>query len=592
MTALDTSGSDITAAPAQPKAEALPHPQLLPVTLIKANRYNPRKRIEPKAFDELVQSVERFGVLQPILVRPVVDHVPGEPTHEIVAGERRWRAVSEIAKRKTAKTPGRALAGPATIPVLVRTLTDYEAMEMATVENLQRADLHPIEEAEGFDMLLHPPLKTGGAPIKALSAEELAAKLGKSRSYVFGRLKLLSLTDKARDACFDGRLATSIALLIARVPADRQPQVLKECLQGYGNTPFTHQQAFEHIRRCYMLELARAPFPITDASLVVAAGSCRECPKRTGANPDLFSDVKSADVCTDQACFNGKVEAEQARKRAEAEAKGITVIDKPKPGEFMRLDEHDYSISGNKTIGQLLGKNSGVETVMVQTTNDGLVPAVRVKDAKAVLKEKGIIAPRSTSTAGNPQREAEERSKTSDAWRRAAAIECLNSLVGQELDASVQIGVMRLTAEACYANLGNDALQRMHSLHGSKPLHVGYDGSGSKELRDAVKAMKPNDVVRFMAAMAIADDLHLSTYKPEDKAADSRLRELCTVLGVDLDLMRNEITAERKAALKAKLAPKKKSTPKKAAKAAPTPKKSAAAKGTTKAPAAGASDTQ
>jgi len=163
-----------------------------------------------------------------------------------------------------------------------------------------------VEDLELVDRAI----QVRGAPAKAINADELAAKLGKSRSYVFGRLKLLSLVAKARDAAFDGTLSTSIALLVARIPADRQPQALKEILFGYGGEPMTHAAAFVHIKHHYMLELARAPFKITDATLLPAAGSCRECPKRTGANPDLFNDVKSADTCTDPTCFDAKVQAE------------------------------------------------------------------------------------------------------------------------------------------------------------------------------------------------------------------------------------------------------------------------------------------
>ena len=537
--------------------QAMPGAVFIPLTLLTANRFNPRKRVDAKAIGELADSIAKVGLLQPIVVRPRADAPAGEPQYEIVAGERRWRACQQIADAlKTKRGP------PPTIGAIVRELDDYQAMEIATVENLERVDLHPLEEAEGYDMLLHPPIQTRGAPAKPLTAKELATKLGKSPAYISQRLKLLSLVPAARDAFFNDKLQYSVAVQVARVPQEQQAKLLKEVLQGWGGAPMTHAQAFEHIHRTYMLELSRAPFKITDATLVPEAGSCRECPKRTGANPDLFNDVKNGDTCTDSACFNRKVDAEQQRKKLEAEASGKRVLDEVKPGEYMRLDQHDYNVSYDKTIGQLLGKGSKVETVLIKTEREGYVPAVKAADAKAELKAKGVIKPRA-GAGNNHLREAQERSKTGTAWRRAVAIECLNNMVGQELDTAVQLGVMRLLAETAYFHIGSDSLRRMHDLHGSKSIEI-YSAAGQKKLRAAIYGMPHAHLVRFTAALAIADDLALGTYAAENKAADSRLRELAGMLGVDVDAMRLEITAERKAKVKSK-------TPaKKAAKANPT----------------------
>jgi len=521
----------------------------LPLTLIAPNPLQPRKRIDPAKIAELAESIAKVGLLQPILVRPRSGAQPGEPTFEIVAGERRWRASNKLAEATKSKRGSPV----ATIPAIVRELDDYQALEVAGVENLQREDLHPLEEAEGYELLLHPPKQVRGAPAKPLTLRELAAKVGKSLGYMSGRMKLLNLLPKVRDTFYDGKIDFSIALIIARQPQEQQEKLLQECLQGYGGQPFTHAQAEAHVHQRYMLQLSRAPFKITDASLVPEAGSCRECPKRTGANPDLFADVKNGDTCTDSTCFNRKVDADKLRKRQEAEAAGKRVIEAPKAGEYLRLDRHDYNVSYDKAIGQLLGKSSKVETVLIET-DEGLVPAVKATDAKAELKAKGVIKPRA-GAGGDHQRENEERSKTGTAWRRAVAIDCLNALVGIERDSTVQLGVLRLAAEALYLNVEHDALKRMHDLHGSKPLET-YAAGGEKKLRAAVQAMNADDLVRFIAAMCIAEDLHLGTYRPEDKGAGSRLLELAGVAGVDADKVRLAITAERKAAAKEKATPK------------------------------------
>jgi ParB/RepB/Spo0J family partition protein len=579
MTTLDTNSNEHP-APAIAAAEVTrrafeqaarkAESRMLPVTLLKPNPYNPRKRIEPKALGELAESIARFGVLQPILARPITNAVAGEPQFEIIAGERRWRAVQKVAD---ATKPGKGKSAPvAEIPALVREISDFEAMEMATVENLERVDLHPIEEAEAFQLLMHPPKGATGTPAKAYTAEDLAAKFGKSRSHIFGRLKLLDLGKEVRDAFFDGKIAPTIATLIARQPVDQQVKILKECQRGYGGEPFTFRQAAEHIQRNYMLELARAPFKITDATLVPTAGSCRECPKRTGSNPDLFDDVKGADVCTDASCFNAKRDAAEARTRAEAEAQGTKVVDKPKPNEYVRLDQHDYTLGNNhgKTVRQLLGKDADVQTVLVQTS-DGLVPAVKRSEVVATLKAKGITA--STGSGNDHMRQAEAKAKAGTAWRRLVAIDSLSHLASlKSIDEAAELKVLRLAAETMYERLSHEDTQRMHSLLGSKPIERLYDRKGINELRNALAKLDMRGLLSMFAAMSIAGDVHQSTYSGNEKAEGTRLRELAALCKVNVDKTRNAVLAEQRAAQRAKAA--KAAKPK----AAPAKKKPAAKK--------------
>lgn len=150
----------------------------LPVASIVANARQPRRRFDPAALDELTESVRRRGVLQPILVRPL-----GDGRFEIVAGERRWRAAQAARLHD--------------MPVVVRELDDATAFEVALVENLQRADLNPIEEAEGYARLSG----EGGH-----SQAEIAGLVGKSRPHVANLLRLLDLSDEVRDLVRSGEL--------------------------------------------------------------------------------------------------------------------------------------------------------------------------------------------------------------------------------------------------------------------------------------------------------------------------------------------------------------------------------------------------
>lgn len=155
----------------------------LNINSIVPNRDQPRKTFDEAALEELAQSIRQHGVLQPLLVRPL----PGGD-YQLVAGERRWRA---------ART-----AGLTEVPVVVKELSDTEAMELAIIENLQREDLNPIEEAEGLQALAD---KCG------YTQEEIAASVGKSRPAIANSLRLLRLPEEVRNMTREGVISAGHA---------------------------------------------------------------------------------------------------------------------------------------------------------------------------------------------------------------------------------------------------------------------------------------------------------------------------------------------------------------------------------------------
>lgn len=165
--------------------------------------FNPRKNFDPAKLAELSESIKASGVLQPILVRPLTGDRVSETDRtvqfEIIAGARRYRA-SE-------------LAGLATIPAIVRAMSNDAAMEAAILENLQRDDLTELEEAEGYEALM---------AHASINADAVAAKIGKSRSYVFGRLKLLDLSQDCKQAMRKGKMSAAEAA--ASIAAAMQDQ--------------------------------------------------------------------------------------------------------------------------------------------------------------------------------------------------------------------------------------------------------------------------------------------------------------------------------------------------------------------------------
>lgn len=292
--------------------------QNVPLECVRPSTTNPRKHFNQTALAELAESIKQHGVAQPILVRPIERAGNSIVYYEIVAGERRYRASS--------------LAGYSTVPAIVRTLSDVEALEIQVIENLQRADLHPLEEAEGYEQLMK---------LHHFTADQLADKVGKSRAYIYARLKLCALEPAARQSFFDGALTASTALLVARIPVKKlQQEAVKEITQeNYGGGVMSTRDAQRHIERKYMLQLKDAPFKTSDEKLCPAAGSCGSCKKRTGNQPELFSDIESTDVCTDPVCFGEKREAHTKRLRIQAGANGQTIISGP---EAKKIMPHNY----------------------------------------------------------------------------------------------------------------------------------------------------------------------------------------------------------------------------------------------------------
>jgi ParB family transcriptional regulator, chromosome partitioning protein len=176
---------DAAPAPATAEARAASGALDVPIELIRRNPDQPRRVFNQADLDELADSVREKGVIQPILVRALDDH-PGE--YQIVAGERRWRAAQ--------------LAGLHTVPVLVRELNDLEVMEIALIENVQRADLSALEEAQAYQAMVQKFSRT---------QETVAKMVGKSRSHVANTLRLLRLPAPVLEHLEAGRLTAGHA---------------------------------------------------------------------------------------------------------------------------------------------------------------------------------------------------------------------------------------------------------------------------------------------------------------------------------------------------------------------------------------------
>ena len=313
----------------------------LPCSAIVPSRSN-RKYFDPAAMAELAADIKLRGVLSPILVRPLPasrladtfeNRTKGSPlpTHEIIFGERRWRASN--------------VNSAPTIPVQIVDMTDAQALEAQLVENLQREDLTALDEAHGIEQLM---AGTG------VTIDEVAAKLNKSRRHVYDRLALLKLQPLTTAALREGKLKATAALAIATVhDGDLQAKALAHALStDYNGEQPSTRNLQKWMRQNVLLDLSRAPFDKFLSKLHPSAGPCTTCPKRTGANPDLFADNPGPDSCCDAPCYHIKVvkSAELARKKYVDQ--GIRIIDGDDAQE-LSLSNYEPRYMGYSSLSQL-----------------------------------------------------------------------------------------------------------------------------------------------------------------------------------------------------------------------------------------------
>lgn len=282
--------------------------QIVSTSLVYESKTNPRRHFDEQGMEELTASIRTHGVLVPLLVRSK-QHESLNCSYEVIAGARRLRA-ARAAKLES-------------IPVRIREMADTQVLEIQILENLQRADLHPLDEALGYRALMER---------AAYDVAAIAAKVNKSESYVYQRLKLAELIEPAQKEFFEDRFTAGHAILIARLQPKDQKEALEACFDRYVRGPDGKavvvgvRQLAGWIHQNIHLDLHAAPFKKDDADLVAAAGPCTSCPKRTGFVPQLFPDVAKKDTCTDRACYELKLQAHIARKKAELEAKGEKVV--------------------------------------------------------------------------------------------------------------------------------------------------------------------------------------------------------------------------------------------------------------------------
>ena len=215
-------GGDEASPAAPPPSEG--SLRVVPIEALSPGPEQPRKRFDPELLTELARSIETQGIIQPIVVSPVVI-APGQPRrYVIVAGERRWRAAQ--------------LAGLHEVPVVVREVDDDERLELALVENIQRADLNPIEEARAYAQLLQ---------LRGWTQDEMATRVGKDRSTIANALRLLRLPEKVQEMVREGQLSMGHARTLLGLEQEADIITLaREVVRGALSVRATEQAVRKH----------------------------------------------------------------------------------------------------------------------------------------------------------------------------------------------------------------------------------------------------------------------------------------------------------------------------------------------------------
>jgi ParB family chromosome partitioning protein len=525
--------------------------QIVPISQIIESRTNPRRNF--RAMDELTASVKKHGVLVPLLVRPGTVKGPMLDGYEIIAGARRYRAAKA--------------AGLQELPVRVKDLGDTEALELQVIENLQREDVHPLEEALGYQALLERP----GYDVAAI-----AGKVGKSESYVYQRLKLADLVKPAQNAFFEDRITAGHAILIARLQPKDQEKALKAC--------FADQQGFEledddeikpddelrgvrflsvWIQENIHLDLHAAPFSKTDPNLVgpdatsPAPGPCTTCPKRTGFLPQLFPDIAKKDTCTDRECYQLKIQAHIAVKKAELEKKGKPLIEVTSEWSSDRKGGPESPLPRNK-YHEIRDKNDRCESAKKAIVVSGYRDRGKILDicSDPECKKHHQFSNHQASAKEQARQKAEEEKRRRQEQIRKQLLEEILSRAPKTLTRDE----WELVAEAFIRRMDAVDAKRVCARHKWEPAKGQYGYQDSREgIRARVSKLTTAELSNLFVELALVGELTVSSWSKIEKSV--ALTGTAKSYGIDVAAVEKRIDAELAAKKKAKAAKSKKAEP-------------------------------
>jgi ParB family chromosome partitioning protein len=475
--------------------------QDIPLAKIRESKTNPRRFFDETKLAELADNIRQHGVLQPILLRPLPEGEAG--TYELVAGTRRYRA-SKLAKRES-------------IPATVRELTDAQALELQVIENVQRVDVHPIDEAQGYAALIELQPDT-------YTVESIASRVGRSPAYVSGRLRLIQLIAEAKQAFYDDKLTVAHAFEIARLQANDQRRALQECFPQHRNAAAilkdkkaeatTVRELRAWIEREIHLDLTNAPFDPQDETLLPKAGACARCPKRTGSNPLLFPEVRLKSTCTDRECYRAKVEALvqiHAKPLEEKGEKPLRVSQAP----AWQANGHakDVLFEGQYRKAKAKGECPNTRAaVLIDGKGAGSIFFLCQAEKCDVHNSVSRYQPTPQEQA---QRKKEALAERVEKLSRVRILEATRKKLPDVLSRPD----LEMVALDYFRRLGHDNHRRLCKVYGweekkSKASWGAQIVDYEKIAAAAVQSMKAADLNRFLVVCALVSDLYCPGYNP------------------------------------------------------------------------------
>src|SRR5215467_9064601 len=477
--------------------------QDIPLAKIRESKTNPRRQWDETKLAELAENIRQHGVLQPILVRPLPEGEAG--TYELVAGARRFRA-SKLAKRES-------------IPATVRELTDAQALELQVIENVQRVDVHPLDEAQGYAALIQLEPNT-------YTVESLASRVGRSPAYVNGRLRLIQLIPEAKQAFYEDKLTVAHAFEVARLQPNDQRRALQECFPHHRNAGAvlkdknaevvtTVRELRGWIAREIHLDLTNAPFDPQDEKLLPAAGACSRCPKQTGSNPLLFPEIpRRASICTDRECYRAKVEALVQIRVKPLDEKG----DKP-----LRVSQAPAWQANGHAKDVLFEGQYRRAKAKGECPNTRAAVLIDGKGAGGIFylcqAEKCDVHNRVTRYQPTPQEQAQRKKEAlAERVEKLSRVRILEAIRKKLPDALSRLD-LEMVALDYFRRLGHDNHRRLSKLYAweekkGKASWGGETVDYEKIATAAVQAMKAADLNRFLVVCALVSDLYCPGYNP------------------------------------------------------------------------------
>jgi ParB family chromosome partitioning protein len=557
--------------------------QMVRLEELEPSPFNTRVIVEDDAMRGLVESIRTRGIQQPLICREVP--IEGEIVKfEIVAGHRRFFAGG--------------LAGLEAAPVIFRELTDDQARELQIVENLQRADLPPLEEARAFNEAMT------FADGKMLDVQTLAARLGKSPVYINRRLTLLDAIAPVQEALSKRLIDVGHALELARLSEAEQLRLLYwlgvveetaeddpdededededgeddlpgATLDSIGDEVTTKSlpELRKYIASTTLRVLGAAPFNPNDALLIEEAGSCADCLKRSGSSPLLFNDVAGDDVCTDRSCFDDKVKAFIARAISEAKAAGRQLdqitTEHSKKGKQVHLS-WDVTRAGDKQC------EFTVEAIYIDGGYAGKTIGICVNGKCPVHHSYYRNEPKESPEKAKAKRKALlAKVKVEKAYR----LQLLKEMLAKPLPELPTDEMVRELVLFAFTRIDSTKHEQFAEALGWEKDIFGWRGEKSLKLK--LMACNQADAIRIALVGLEANELTLHEQEIGNKR-ELGLEKIAKLIGVDAGKVRQAVDpdavkpkpaakkapAKKAAKAAAKKAPAKKAPAKKAAKAA------------------------